>query len=1107
MKLRPLFFFFCSLLFSGIKSQTCPNAGFENGNFSNWNGATWTLSGANWTAAPSWTSGIVANGFNAYLSDPNARHTILTTPPGNNDPTLGTITGYDSLSLNPSTGKADIPFLSPSGSGVSVRLGNAERGAQTERLVYPVAINSSNALFKLQYAIVLEGAPGGPTNQHTSVDEPFFSIAVLDSNGNILNNCNSEKFGWNSVGLINNTGVPITIGGWTSAVTIYYKNWTELSLDLSAYVGQTIQLEFRTADCAQSGHFGYAYIDLMCSSPKFAVNYCGSNTAVLAAPAGYTSYQWYGPNGMTVIAGATNDSLTITNPVIGNVYYLVFTTQSGCTVTTSNTIQSTVVNILNFSAASSCQTGNSGIATVIPAGSSSGNYSYQWQTIPGGVTVSTAQTATGLSPGQYSITVSSTGCGNADTTVAITSLPTLNYTHTQIFCGTTISVAAPNGNNYAWYDQSGAIIQGETFSTLTVTNPLNNSVYTVVFSETSGCRDSVKIILKQTVVSSTQNANFCGSTANLCAPTGATNVNWYDANWPYSNIGNTNCISIANPVVSNWSPYYLSYTDSSTGCLDSVNIFLINTSISVYASNISPSCQGTNSGSATINIISNDSSFVLNVTGPQNYSNNSAGSVVMLNNLQAGTYNISAAVGSCSSTGSFSIDSVNADFSIALSDDTVCLGQQAYVSIGLNGNSVPGSCGAASSGCTSTTTSTVGTSTAQNSSTTYPTVYGNWYANEKYQLLYTAADLQAAGLSAGKISSISFEVVGIPAGMNTTFKNYHIKMGCTSATDLNPTSASIVPWQPVSQVVWGPQDYVVTTGWNTHTLTTPWLWDGTSNLVIEICYDWLGSSNYSYNAIMNMSSTSYNSYLLLNDDISTTCPDPNGETSYMSRPVTKFGSCNAAASVSDFSYNWWPSGGLSSVTSASPVASPSITTTYTVTLTSNNAGCSFTDSVSIYVNQTQGPQITSSNDTLYASQGSSYQWLLNGNIINGAVSQNYLPMQDGNYSAIISTANCGTDTSNIYTYSLLGKPEIDPMNELKVYPNPASNKIEINFDRKTEGILQIVSLTGEVVFQQRVKKAEYKVSVNTSSLPPAMYFLRLEDKNGKVSAIKIVIEK
>ena len=54
-------------------------------------------------------------------------------------------------------------------------------------------------------------------------------------------------------------------------------------------------------------------------------------------------------------------------------------------------------------------------------------------------------------------------------------------------------------------------------------------------------------------------------------------------------------------------------------------------------------------------------------------------------------------------------------------------------------------------------------------------------------------------------------------------------MGTTTATTLSPTT-----WESVSQV-YGPVDYMPVLGTNSFTLTTPFFWNGSSSIVIEVC--------------------------------------------------------------------------------------------------------------------------------------------------------------------------------------------------------------------------------------------------------------------------------
>ena len=115
----------------------------------------------------------------------------------------------------------------------------------------------------------------------------------------------------------------------------------------------------------------------------------------------------------------------------------------------------------------------------------------------------------------------------------------------------------------------------------------------------------------------------------------------------------------------------------------------------------------------------------------------------------------------------------------------------------------------------------------------YPSPYNPKTRYVKEQYLYTADQIAAAGHGAGKISSISFELVALGNNVNTfTFSYYTIKMGTTSST----TFANGTYLTGLTQV----KDYTNYTmnasniGWVKHELDTPFNWDGTSSIVIEI---------------------------------------------------------------------------------------------------------------------------------------------------------------------------------------------------------------------------------------------------------------------------------
>ncbi len=121
------------------------------------------------------------------------------------------------------------------------------------------------------------------------------------------------------------------------------------------------------------------------------------------------------------------------------------------------------------------------------------------------------------------------------------------------------------------------------------------------------------------------------------------------------------------------------------------------------------------------------------------------------------------------------------------------------------------------------------------------------------------------------------------------------------------------------------------------------------------------------------------------------------------------------------SWQWsFPGGNPSSSTSQNPTNicynTPGI---YDVTLITFNAAGSDTLTLQSYVTVSTPPTvtITQSNDTLYSSAGNSYQWFVNGNPINGATNDFYVPTAEDFYTVEI-TDSTGCSAADTIFFSL-----------------------------------------------------------------------------------------
>lgn len=256
----------------------CPNSNFEFGNFTNWTGK---------------------RGFCCPINLPFAgvfpgRQTIV------------------SAGLDPhSCGGLQRVYQG----NFSARLGNDQNNSRAEGLYYTFTVTSLTTLVQYAYAVVLQD-PG-----HDDGAQPRFQSRVRLANGSIIPcteyvvTAGPNLPGYNYCNENDIFGNPVQVA---------YSDWRVISLDLSAYVGQSVRLEFETGDCDLGAHYGYAYIDaISCGPIETEIYYCQSSDSILVeGPEGFATYEW-------VETGETTRVITIP-PLTYNNLTLRVTTLTGC---------------------------------------------------------------------------------------------------------------------------------------------------------------------------------------------------------------------------------------------------------------------------------------------------------------------------------------------------------------------------------------------------------------------------------------------------------------------------------------------------------------------------------------------------------------------------------------------------------------------------------------------------------------------------------------------------------------------------------------------------------------------------------------------------------
>ena len=172
----------------------------------------------------------------------------------------------------------------PEGEAASVRLGNWDTGGEAERVEYRYKVDASgSAVLILKYAVVLQDP------DHSEYLQPKFELEVLKVvNGRLVaidkDGCGEAKF---TAGA-NTSGV-----GWHEFKGGWWKDWTTVSINLREHDGEEVVVRLTTYDCAELGHFGYAYFTLDCSDGELESSACGDVEAdTLLGPEGF-NYRWY----------------------------------------------------------------------------------------------------------------------------------------------------------------------------------------------------------------------------------------------------------------------------------------------------------------------------------------------------------------------------------------------------------------------------------------------------------------------------------------------------------------------------------------------------------------------------------------------------------------------------------------------------------------------------------------------------------------------------------------------------------------------------------------------------------------------------------------------
>jgi hypothetical protein len=235
----------------GNGENLCNNGGFENGNTAFTHFGSGFSGGSNnctFVNSMAWNPTIASSAANNVAN----RMQVVT---GGSDPVVPglsrTRNGNGALRIN--------SHLNASGGSCS------SYGAQVDKAATTFVVDARSSTLTFWYAVVMQN----PSHAGSGGQNPFFTARVRnESTGALIQQICFDPSQNN-----------LQAGGTNCNSNILWQPWTCATFNLSQFAGQRVTLEFIAADCGAGAHYGYAYIDDICTG----CNTLGNNGALTIA--------------------------------------------------------------------------------------------------------------------------------------------------------------------------------------------------------------------------------------------------------------------------------------------------------------------------------------------------------------------------------------------------------------------------------------------------------------------------------------------------------------------------------------------------------------------------------------------------------------------------------------------------------------------------------------------------------------------------------------------------------------------------------------------------------------------------------------------------------
>lgn len=135
----------------------------------------------------------------------------------------------------------------------------------------------------------------------------------------------------------------------------------------------------------------------------------------------------------------------------------------------------------------------------------------------------------------------------------------------------------------------------------------------------------------------------------------------------------------------------------------------------------------------------------------------------------------------------------------------------------------------------------------------------------------------------------------------------------------------------------------------------------------------------------------------------------------------------------------------------------------------------------------------------------SYQWYLDGKPLQDETDKVCIPKASGTYYVeVFEESGTCNSISEEYEFDITSVKTIIGNNNISIYPNPAHDEITIEFEKEFFGILRIIDLNGNKLFEREINNNLQKIDLYEYS--SGIYFLEVNQK-GNTQRFKFSVSR